>query len=127
MVARRVPQKPSAGANKLQPPSMAIPPARAGAKSRASKPLHRALSIEPGRSVKRPAGRIQKNGAAREGGAVKAMGKSNRLLDRLDRLENPAGDQVRVGRGIWTAILEVTLVAVLDEVDRHADRSATVG
>src|SRR5258708_26676221 len=32
-----------------------------------------------------------------------------RKRDGLDRLENPAGDQVRIGRGVRTAIFEVTL------------------
>src|SRR5476651_469641 len=51
------------------------------------------------------------------------------LLGRhaLAGLYDPAGDQIRVGGGVRTTILEVALVAVADEVDRHADRGAAVG
>src|SRR5579859_3254780 len=44
----------------------------------------------------------------------------DRLLDLLD-------DLVWIGLGVGTAIFEIALVPVLDEVDRHADRGAAIG
>src|SRR6202042_1757142 len=44
----------------------------------------------------------------------------------IDRLQNARDDLVRIGLGVRTAILEVALVAVLDEVHRQPDRSAAI-
>jgi len=51
----------------------------------------------------------------------------NRLWHAVDRLENAGSNLVRVALRIRTAIFQVALVAVLDEIHGHADGSATIG
>ena len=46
---------------------------------------------------------------------------------RLDRLQDLRGNLVGVALRVGTAIFQITLVAVVDEGVRHADRSAAVG
>src|SRR5690242_12090035 len=46
--------------------------------------------------------------------------------NRGDGLENTAGDLVGVALGVRAAILEIALVAVVDEAVRNADGRATV-
>ena len=45
---------------------------------------------------------------------------------RLDRLDDPTRDQVRIGGRVWTTIFEVALVAVVDEAVRDPDRGSAV-
>src|SRR4051812_16217924 len=45
----------------------------------------------------------------------------------LNRLDDSTGDEIRVRGGVRTAILEVALVAAVDEAVRDADRGTTVG
>src|SRR5580692_973251 len=45
----------------------------------------------------------------------------------LDRFDDAAGDEIRVGSGVRTAILEVALVAIVDEAVRQTHRGAAVG
>ena len=51
------------------------------------------------------------------------------LLDRYfgDRLENAAGNRVRIALAVRTTVFEVTFVAVVDEAVWHTDRSTAVG
>ena len=44
-----------------------------------------------------------------------------------DRRQDARGDLVGVALGVRTAILEIALVAIVDEAVRHADRGAAVG
>jgi len=41
--------------------------------------------------------------------------------NRLDRLQNPRDDLVRIGFRVRTAIFQIALIAIADEVDRQAD------
>jgi len=50
-----------------------------------------------------------------------------RLRHGVDRLKNARHDLVRIAFGIRPAIFQIALVTVLDEVDWHANGSATVG
>ena len=45
----------------------------------------------------------------------------------MDRLEDAAGDEIRIGGGVRTTVLEVTLVVVVDEAVGDTDRGAAVG
>ena len=76
----------------------------------------------PGRDCPPALGnREQKNGAIPGDGAVEvSVGPLSGRRHALDHLHYPAGDQVRVSGRVRTAILEVALVARVDEAVRHA-------
>src|SRR3981189_1667216 len=52
---------------------------------------------------------------------------NTRLRDAIDRLQNARNDLVGITFGVRAAIFQIALVTVLDEVNRHPDRSATIG
>src|SRR5580704_7480360 len=49
------------------------------------------------------------------------------LGDAVDRLQNAGDDLVGIAFRVRTAIFQITLVAILDEVNGHPDRSAAIG
>src|SRR6202041_3188347 len=48
------------------------------------------------------------------------------LWHGIDRLQNAGNDLIGIAFGVRTAIFQIALVTVLDEINRHADRSATI-
>src|SRR4029077_14557921 len=50
----------------------------------------------------------------------------SRLRHTVDRLQNARNDLIGVAFGVRAAIFQIALVTVLDELDGHADRSATI-
>src|SRR5688572_18817775 len=65
-----------------------------------------------------------------EGGVNRDRNQQNSeaLLQRhsRDRLQDTTGDLVRVALRVWTAVFQVSLVAVVHEAVRDADGSATI-